>query len=172
MSISYTRVSNATVDDIIFYDPAAERRADSLDVNWDDYFQVASQELLYAMEFGWWAKYVQATLGAWQYATDSNGRLITAFDTSKLLKDSQVLKRLETFKAVEIFYEALVTDISNINEVDERNYKHAKARFHEEWEKAVQLSNFYDLRKDGIIDKLEENRNADIDYFNGDRRYF
>jgi hypothetical protein len=88
------------------------------------------------------------------------------------MKDSQVLKRLETFKAVEIFYEALVTDISNINEVDERNYKHAKMRFHEEWEKAVQLSNFYDLRSDGVIDKLEENRNADIDYFNGDRRYF
>ncbi len=172
MSVAYTRVSTASVDDIIFYDPAAERRADSLDVNWDTYFQIASQEILYQLEFGWWAKYVQNTLGAWYHKTDSTGRLVTAFDTGKLMKDSQILKRLETFKALEIFYQALVTDISNINEVDERNYKHAKERFLEEWDKAAQLSNFYDLRKDGVIDKLEENRNADVDYFMGDRRYF
>jgi hypothetical protein len=172
MSISYSRISNATVDDIIFYDPAAERRADSLDVNWDDYFRVGSQEILYSLEFGWWPKYVESTMGAWYFKNDAQGRMVTAFDTAKLLKDSQTLIRLDVFKAVEQFYSALVTDVSNINEVDEKNWKHAKARYEAEFTKAVQLSNFYDLRLDGIIDKFEENMKADAEYFTGDRRYF
>jgi hypothetical protein len=39
----------------------------------------------------------------------------------------------------------------------------------------LQLMNFYDLYMDspqGPTTKLEENRTADVDYFNGDRRYF
>ena len=56
MSVPYQRISNATVADIIFYDPAAERRASQMNINWDDYFKVGSQEILYQMEFGWWPK--------------------------------------------------------------------------------------------------------------------
>jgi hypothetical protein len=98
--------------------------------------------------------------------------MVTAFDPSKLLKDSQILKRLDTFKAVEEFYRSLVSDVSNLNEVDERNYKHARERFADEWDKAINLSNFYDLNSDGIISKLEENMKADQNYFNSGRRYF
>ena len=172
MSLPYQRISDATVDDILFYDPAAERRAASLDVDWDVYFAVGSQEILYKLEFGWWPKYVENTWGAWYFKNNAAGKVVTAFDPAKLMKDSQVLKRLDVFKAVEEFYSSLVTDVSNINEVDERNWKHAKQRFYDEWEKAIQLSNFYDLRTDGIIDKMEENYQADVDYFNGDTRYF
>lgn len=172
MSVPYTRISNATSDDITFYDPAAERRAASMDVAWDDYFKIGSQEILYSLEFGWYPKYVENTVGAWYFKNDANGRMISAFDTSKLLKDDQTLIRLDVFKAVEQFYSTLVTDVSNVNEVDEKNWKHAKARYEAEWQKAVQLSNFYDLRTDGVIDKFEENMKADADYFNGDRRYF
>jgi hypothetical protein len=60
-----------------------------------------------------------------------------------------------------------------LNEVDVGNYEFAKTRFDREWEKALQLMNFYDLYGDGTpITKLEENWTADVDYFNGDRRYF
>ena len=172
MSVAFTRISSATSDDITFYDPAAERRAASMNANWDDYFDIGSQEILYSMEFGWWPKYVENTVGAWYFKNDEAGRMISAFDTSKLMKDSQVLIRLDVFKAIEQFYSSLVTDVSNINEVDEKNWKHAKARYDAEWVKAIELSNFYDLRADGMIDKLEENYKADVDYFNGDRRYF
>lgn len=172
MSVPYTRISVATVDDIIFYDPAAERRAASMNVVWDDYFKIGSQEILYSLEFGWWPKYVENTVGAWYFKNDALGRMVTAFDTSKLVKTDQTLIRLDVFKAVEQFYSTLVTDVSNINEVDSANWKHAKHRFENEWVKAIELSNFYDLRSDGIIDKLEENYKADVDYFNGDRRYF
>ena len=34
MSVPYQRISNATVEDIMFYDPAAERRASALNVDW------------------------------------------------------------------------------------------------------------------------------------------
>ena len=34
MSVPYQRISNATVEDIAFYDPAAERRAAALNIDW------------------------------------------------------------------------------------------------------------------------------------------
>jgi hypothetical protein len=172
MSVPYQRISTATQDDIMFYDPAAERRADSLNVNWDDYFKVGSQEILYQLEFGWWPTYVEKTFGAWYFKQDANNRLVSGFNPSQLVKGDQTLIRLDVFKAVEQFYSSLVTDVSNVNEVDHANWKHAKRRFAEEYEKAIQLSNFYDLKQDGFIDKLEENYQADVNYFNGDQRYF
>lgn len=172
MSVPFQRISTATVNDIIVYDPAAERRAASLEVNWDTYFNIGSQEILYQMEWGWWAKYVENTWGAWYFKNDNKGRVISAFDPTLLVKTDQTLIRLDVFKAVEQFYCSLVTDVSNVNEVDKTNWDFAKQRYAQEWEKALQLSNFYDLYNDGFIQKIEENYQADVNYFNGDRRYF
>ena len=172
MSVPYQRISNATETDIQFYDPAAEKRAASLAVDWEDYFHVGSQEILYKLEFGWWPKYVENTWGAWYFKNNEDGKVISAFNPSQLVKTDQTLIRLDCFKAIEEFYRTLVTDVSNINEVDKINWEHAKMRFYEEYEKATQLSNFYDLFNDGFITKLEENYQADVDYFQGDRRYF
>lgn len=168
-----TRISNATIDDIIFYDPAAERRADSIQVDWSKYFDVASQEWLYRMEFGWWKSYVDTVLGGNYYKT-INGRLMTAFDPSRLIKSHQTLIRLDTFGAIKIFYESLVTDVSNLNEVDLENFKFAKDRMEAEWDKAIQMSNWYDLsgtNPNGPVGLLEQNWLADDNFFNGDRRY-
>ena len=173
MSVPYQRVSAATVNDIVFYDPAADRRAIQLNVNWEEYFKVGSQEILYKLEFGWWPKYCDTVFGASYYTNNSQGQLISAFDPNRLVKSDQTLIRLDTFKAVEVFYESLVTDMSNVNDVDKANYDHAKMRFYNEWNKALELMNFYDLYGDGTpITKLEENWTADVDYFNNDRRYF
>jgi hypothetical protein len=172
MSVPFQRVSNATIDDVQFYDPAAERRASSLQVDWDNYFAVGSQEILYQLEFGWWPKYCDTVFGAFYYKNNAQGQLVTAFDPSKLVKDDQTLIRLDVFKAVYVFYESLVTDVSNMNDVDLQNFEFARDRYQREWEKAMQLMNFYDLYNDGTITKLEENWTADVDYFNGDRRYF
>lgn len=173
MSVPFQRISDATVEDIIIYDPAAERRAASLNVNWDTFFDIGSQEILYQFEFGWWPTYVQNTAaGAWYFKNNSLGQLISAFNPSLLLKDNQTLIRLDVFKAVEEFYHSLITDVSNVNEVDKTNYQIAQRRYREEYEKAIQLSNFYDLTGDGFITKLEENFQADIGYFNNDRRYY
>ena len=70
MSVPYQRISNATVDDIIFYDPAAERRASALSVDWDNYFKVSSQEWLYKLEFGFWQKYCDTVIGATYYSNN------------------------------------------------------------------------------------------------------
>jgi hypothetical protein len=172
MSVPFQRVSNATIDDVQFYDPAAERRASSLQVDWDNYFAVGSQEILYQLEFGWWPKYCDTVFGAYYYKNNAQGQLVTAFDPSKLVKDDQTLIRLDTFKAVYVFYESLVTDVSNMNDVDLQNFEFSRDRYQREWEKALQLMNFYDLYNDGTITKLEENWVADVDFFNGDRRYF
>lgn len=172
MSVPYQRISNATAADIQFYDQAAERRAASLSANWDDYFRVGSQDLLYMLEFSWWPKYAETAIGAYYFKTNAAGQLITAFDPSKLVKSDQTLIQLDCFKAIEIFYGSLVSDVSNVNEVDMVNYKHAKQRCNDTWVKAVQLSNFYDLYSDGTITKLEENYLQDPDYFYNDRRYF
>jgi len=175
MSVPYQRVSNATVADIIFYDPAAERRASQMQVNWDDYFKVGSQEILYKLEFGWWPKYCDNVIGAVYYANLPNGQLVSAFNPSQLIKNDQTLIRLDTFMAVKIFYESIVSDTSNVNSVDTANFNHAVDRFEAEWTKALELMNFYDLNQDapnGPTTKLEENWVADPDYFTGDRRYF
>lgn len=175
MSVPYQRVSNATVQDIIFYDPAAERRAAQMQIDWDDYFKVGSQEILYQLEFGWWQKYCDTVVGAFYYNNLPNGQLITAFNPNLLIKSDQTLIRLDTFKAVEVFYESIVSDTSNVNEVDKANYTHAVNRYMKEWNKALNLMNFYDLYQDapnGPTTKLEENWTADVDYWNNDRRYF
>jgi len=175
MSVAYQRISDATVEDIIFYDPAAERRASNMEVDWEKYFKVGSQEWLYKLEFGWWQKYCDTVFGANYYANNSAGALISAFNPDFLIKNDQTLIRLDVFKAVEIFYESLVTDISNVNDVDKANYDHAKTRSQNEWTKALQLMNFYDLydnAPEGPTTKLEENWTADVDYFNNDRRFF
>ncbi len=172
MSVPYQRISDATTADIEFYDPAAERRAATLGISWDDFFQVGSQEILYMLEFSWWPKYVENVWGATYYQSNSQGQIISAFDPDLLVKSDQTLIRLDVFKAVEQFYATLVTDVSNVNEVDRENYKYARQRYVDEYDKAVQLSNFYDLYEDGTITKLEENWQEDPNYFNGDRRYF
>ena len=175
MSVPYQRVSNATVADIIFYDPAAERRAAQMKVDWDEYFKVGSQEILYQLEFGWWPKYCDTVLGATYYTNLPNGALISSFNPSLLIKNDQTLIRLDTFMAVKIFYESIVSDVSNVNDVDRANYDHALRRYQFEWEKALQLMNFYDLDQNapnGPTTKLEENWTSDVDYFNMDRRYF
>lgn len=173
MSVPFQRISNATINDIQFYDPAAEKRAASLGVNWNDYFDVGSQEILYQLEFGWWPKYCDTVFGAYYYTNNSAGQLMSAFDPSKLVKSDQTLVRLDVFRATLVFYESLVTDVSNMNEVDLNNWDFAKKRYNEEWTKALELMNFYDLYGDGTpITKLEENWTADVDYFNNDRRYF
>ena len=175
MSVPFQRISNATIEDIAFYDPAAERRAAALQVDWAPYFKVGSQEWLYKLEFGWRQKYCDTVLGAYYYANLPDGQLISSFNPSLLIKNDQTLIRLDTFGAILVFYESLVTDVSNMNEVDVQNYEFAKKRCDDEWTKALQLMNFYDLYMDspqGPTTKLEENWTADVDYFNGDRRYF
>lgn len=175
MSVPYQRISDATSADILFYDPAAERRAAALNVDWEPYFKVSSQEWLYKMEFGWWQKYCDTVLGATYYTNNSQGQLISSFNPSQLIKSDQTLRRLDTFGAILVFYESLVTDVSNMNEVDLQNYNFAKDRCEREWTKALELMNWYDLYQDapnGPTTKLEENWTADVDYFNGDRRFF
>jgi hypothetical protein len=172
MSVPYQRISSADIDDIITYDPAAERRAATLKVHWDTFFHISSQEILYNLEFGWWPKYVEQTFGAYYFKNDSRGRLISAFNPALLVKTDQTLIRLDVFRAVQEFYMSLVTDVSNVNEVDKTNYEFAQMRYTREWDKAIQLSNFYDLDRDGFISKLEENLYADQEVFNNDRRYW
>jgi hypothetical protein len=114
-------------------------------------------------------------LGATYYTNLPNGALISSFNPSLLIKNDQTLIRLDTFMAVKIFYESIVSDVSNVNDVDKVNFDHALRRYQAEWEKALQLMNWYDLNQDapnGPTTKLEENWTADVDYFNNDRRYF
>lgn len=175
MSVPYQRVSNATVRDIIFYDPAAERRAAQMQVNWDDYFHVGSQEILYSLEWTWWPQYCDTVLGAVYYTNLPDGALISSFNPNLLIKSDQTLIRLDTFMAVKIFYESIVSDTSNVNEVDQVNFNHALRRYQVEWDKAMTLMNFYDLNQNapnGPTTKLEENWTADPDFFNHNRRVF
>lgn len=175
MSVPYTRISNASVKDIVFYDPAAERRAEQMSVDWDDYFRVGSQEILYQLEFGWYPRYCDTVAGASQYAQLPDGRTVSGFDPTRLIRSDQTLIRLDTFMAVKIFYETIVSDTSNVNEVDQANFQHALKRYDSEWQKALQLMNFYDLDRsnpDGPTTKFEENYTSDSSFFNQDRRYF
>jgi len=159
-------------------------------------FPKASIELLNMLEFGWWSAFVERTLGAFYYKSASAGAqpaspaaptvspnnlpvpaqaagmTMTAFNPAQLAKQNQTLIQLEVYKAVEIFYSTLVTDNSNINEKDAQNFQFARRRFEEEWEKAKQESYFYDLRNIGFVGTYQQDWLADINFFEGDRRYF
>jgi len=159
-------------------------------------FPKASIELLNLLEFGWWSLYVERTLGAFYYKpavggaqpvspgaptvnpnnavvpASANGQTMTAFNPGQLAKQNQTLIQLEVYKAVEIFYSTLVTDNSNINEKDAMNFNFARKRFEEEWEKAKQESYFYDMKQSGFIGTYQQDWLADVNAFEGDRRYF
>ena len=172
------RISLATPSDVQFYDRAAYRRMEQVYSGEQDYeiqvtyFPKSSIEMLVMLEFGWWPLYVERTLGAFYYRNSDKNQTITAFLPSSLVKQNQTLIRLEVFKATEIFYSTLVTDNSNINEKDAANYQFSRKRFEEEWEKAIQESYFYDLRQLGEIGVYQQSWMADVNFFEGDRRYF
>ena len=176
------KISNATPADLAFYDRSAYRRMEQVangeqdDLITGTLFPKASIELLNMFEFGWWPAYVERTLGAFYYKSNPNnpgqGMTMTAFDPTKLVKVNQTLIQLECYKAVEIFFSTLITDNSNINEKDATNLKFARKRFEEEWEKAVQESYFYDLKGLGFIGTYQQAWLSDVNFFEGDRRYF
>lgn len=180
--VGTNKISSARPEDLAFYDRSAYRRMEQLSNGDQDYlitstlFPKASIELLNMFEFGWWAAYVERTLGAFYYKTNTNspgaGQTMTAFDPAKLVKDNQTLIQLECYKAIEIFYSTVVTDNSNLNEKDKANYNFARKRFQEEWEKAIQESYFYDLKGSGFIGTYQQQWLQDINFFEGDRRYF
>jgi len=188
------RISLAQPSDVAFYDRAAYRRLQQVyptgnpsgggsDQDYElsaVYFPKASIEMLNMFEFGWWPLYVERTLGAFYYKSDPiSGVTVTAFNPAQLVKQNQTLIRLEVFKAVEIFYQTLVTDNSNINEKDAKNYDFARRRFEEEWEKAIQESYYYDLMNTmvtnpshPVIGTYQQSWLTDVNFFEGDRRYF
>ena len=181
-NVGANKVSSATPEDLMFYDRSAYRRMEQLSNGDQDFlitstlFPKASIELLNMFEFGWWAAYVERTLGAYYYKTNPNnpgaGQTMTAFDPTKLVKANQTLIQLEVYKAIEIFYSTVVTDNSNLNEKDKANYNFARKRFQEEWEKAIQESYFYDLKGTGFIGTYQQQWLQDTNFFEGDRRYF
>jgi hypothetical protein len=173
------KISNATPQDVAFYDRAAYRRMEQIfGGNQDDeivytLFPKASIEMMNMFEFGWWPLYVERTLGAFYYKqSQTTGQTVTAFTPTKLVKQNQTLMQLEVYKTVEIFYSTIVTDNSNINEKDAANHQFARKRFEEEWEKAIQESYFYDLRGFGEIGIYQQAWLSDVNFFEGDRRYF
>jgi hypothetical protein len=158
-------------------------------------FPKASIELLNMMEFGFWPLYVERTLGAFYYTSAvpgqpkyspggpnqtgnpiipsaASGMTMTAFNPGQLIKQNQTLIQLEIYKAVEIFYSTLVTDNSNINEKDAANLNFARKRYEEEWEKAKQESYWYDMKNIGFVGTYQQDWLADVNFFEGDRRYF
>ena len=181
-TVGLNKISSATPADLQFYDKSAYRRMEQVHNGDQDYeiqtlyFPKASIEMLNLFEFGWWPLYVERTLGAFYYQLKSgspgDGLTMTAFDPAKLAKVNQTLIQLEVYKAVEIFYSTLVTDNSNINQKDAANLNFARKRFEEEWEKAIQESYFYDLKGIGFIGTYQQNWMADVNAFEGDRRYF
>jgi hypothetical protein len=181
-NVGANKVSSATPEDLMFYDRSAYRRMEQLSNGDQDFlitstlFPKASIELLNMFEFGWWAAYVERTLGAYYYKTNPNnpgaGQTMTAIDPTKLVKANQTLIQLEVYKAIEIFYSTVVTDNSNLNEKDKANYNFARKRFQEEWEKAIQESYFYDLKGTGFIGTYQQQWLQDTNFFEGDRRYF
>ena len=181
-AIGDNKVSAATPADLAFYDRSAYRRMEQIHNGDQDYeiqtiyFPKASIELLNMLEFGWWAAYVERTLGAFYYKQKESdpgaGMTMTAFDPTKLAKVNQTLIQLEVYKAVEIFYGTLVTDNSNLNTKDAANLNFARKRFEEEWAKAIQESYFYDLKGIGFIGTYQQQWLQDGNFFEGDRRYF
>ena len=181
-TVGLNKISAATPQDLQFYDKSAYRRMEQIHGGEQDdeiralYFPKASIELMNLFEFGWYPLYVERTLGAFYYkqnqTSPGQGMTMTAFDMSKMVKVNQTLIQLEVYKAVEIFYSTLVTDNSNINQKDAANLNFARKRFEEEWEKAIQESYFYDMKGIGFIGTYQQNWMADVNAFEGDRRYF
>jgi len=172
------RVSSASIAEIQFYGPAAYRRMDQVFKGDQDsqlvtvMFPKASIEILLMLEESWWPNYITKAARTTLWSVGPNGQLITGFNPVLLVRPNQWLIELETFKVIANFYETLVNDNANINEKDKFNWKIAEERFQSRWSDVKQASHFYDVNSDGVISKIEENNDMDINYYSEDRRYF
>jgi hypothetical protein len=144
-------------------------------------FPRATIELILMLEESWWPNFVsrvpKTTL--WQTSgsvdtpwTQVKGQLVTGFNPNLIIKTHQTLMELEACKVIDRFYQALVNDNANINEKDKFNYEIAARRTEVKWSDLNEQMTFYDVNNDGLISKLEENNDFDIDYYLEDRRYF
>lgn len=171
------RVSTAGVAEVQYYNSAAYRRMEQVFKGDQDgklidmMFPKASIEILLMLEESWWPQFVSKAAMTILWAT-KNGQLVTGFKPELLVKSNQWLVELETFKVIERFYESIINDNANINEKDKYNHEIAAQRFQDKWNDIMQAQHFYDVNNDGIISKIEESNDMDINYYSEDRRYF
>jgi len=167
------RQLQATQKTIVFYDPAAERRAAALNVTWDDYLNESENIILEDLQHGWFPMYAERQSAGLTTLKIVNNQMFSNFDPTRLVVSNPTLIRLHAFKAIEIFYSTVVTDASNVNEVDQTNYEFAQKRYQDEWSRARHLNNFYDINLDGLIDLTETTElTEDTSFYERDRRYF
>lgn len=174
---SALRVSSAGIDEVQYYNPAAYRRMEQILKGDQDsqlinlMFPKASIELLLMFEEAWWPVYITKAAKTTLWSV-SNGQLITGFKPVCLVRTNQWLIELETYLVIYRFYESIVSDNANINEKDKFNFETAKERFQNRWTDVMEAQHFYDVNQDGLISKIEENNDIDINYYGSDRRYF
>jgi hypothetical protein len=171
------RVSTAGVSDVQYYNAAAYRRMEQVykgnqdDILVNTMFPKASIELLLVLEESWWPQFVTKAAKTLLWQT-INGNLVTGFKPELIVKTNQWMIEVETYKVIEKFYESIITDNANINEKDQYNYKVANERFQNKWNDIMQAQHFYDVNGDGVISKIEESNDMDVNYYAEDRRYF
>lgn len=152
------QISTADFDTVNFYDPAAIRRAESLDVDIVEYLSVAGDMVRDALETVWYPNSILY-----------RGR--GTFNPLLIKRENETIRRLEVLKAVELFYETIVTDPAAINEVDKSNHAYSQLRYEREWNRAVHLGNFYDFDGDGTIEDHERPQN-ERDSFGQNQRWY
>jgi hypothetical protein len=172
------RVSTADVAEVQYYSPAGYRRMEQVFKGDQDsqlqnvMLPKATIEILLMLEEAWWPTYITKAARTTLWSVGANGQLITGFKPENLVKTNQWMIELETYLVVAKFYETLVNDNANINEKDKFNWEIARERFQSRWNDCMQASHFYDVNSDGMISKIEENNDMDINYYSEDRRYF
>lgn len=172
------RVSVADPSYIQYYSPAGYKRMTQVYAGDQDgqlttiLFPRASIEILLLLEEAWWPMYITKAARTTLWSVSPNGQLITGFKPQNLVKTNQWLIELECFLVLSKFYETVVADNANINEKDKFNWETARERFQSRWTDCMQASHFYDVNNDGLISKIEENNDTDINFYSDDRRYF
>jgi hypothetical protein len=163
-----TNISKADHKIVLKYDPSAEKRAATLQVDWNTYLDEASDLLWEELEFGWYPRYAERMSIA-TYKT-VNGYKTSTFNRMAVDNDNQTITRLHVFKALEMFYANLVTDTSNVNQVYAENYRYSKERFDQEWQRLLYLNNIYDNNLTGRVDPVDIAISEDTSFVNRNRR--
>ena len=171
------RLTTASIAEVQYYNGAAYRRMEQVYRGNQDaeivtmMFPKATIQLLLDLEEAWWPQFITKAAKTILWQT-KNGNLVTGFKPECIVKTNQTLIELETFKLVENFYAAQVSDNANINLKDKYNYDTARDRYLDKWSECMEAMHFYDVNQDGVISKIEENSDIDPNYYSSDRRYF
>ena len=149
-------VSDAILEDLTKRDFGVERIIDEYDLNVQDYFDEASDYIIYNLKYDWWRRY--SDYQGLNYTRTVDGNDVIAFDEDKLLTSNKTLIDIHCFYTLYLIYRTISTDIEAPFATAMTNADMWLKQFNTYFDRMEKVDDFYDIDGDGVSELREKKR--------------